>query len=177
MNRYHQYYLEQSRLVLLTKYNYDSFSDIQNFERLDLKLNVKDHKQLIACFSSLLLLTNRGSYTFKSIGSRNQYKSDRQKNFLIISSLYGPSIFYFIENLINYYLPRFRYFKGFKDKSLNDFGNFSFTLKDLMIFHQLEDELELFYKLKNLQISFLLKKKIKSRSIFFYSLFGFNFIK
>jgi hypothetical protein len=75
VNRYHEYYLDQTRLILLTKYNYSSFSDIQNFGRLDLKISIKDNKQIISSFSALLLLTNKGPYSFKSIGSGNHYKS------------------------------------------------------------------------------------------------------
>lgn len=177
MNRYHEYYLDQTRLILLTKYNYSSFSDIQNFGRLDLRISIKDNKQIISSFSALLLLTNKGPYSFKSIGSGNHYKSDRQKKIIITASLHGSAVFYFIENLLNFYLPRFRYFKGFRNKTLNNFGNFSFTFKDLMVFPQLEDELELFYKLKNLRVVLLPRNKIESNHVFFYSLFGFNFVK
>jgi hypothetical protein len=45
-----------------------------------------------------------------------------------------------------------------------------------MVFPELEEELEIFYKLKDLKISFILKNQTETNSIFFYSLFGFRFL-
>lgn len=176
MNRYNQYYLEHVRLILLTKYNYNSFNEIQTFKRIDLSLDIKDTKTIVSGLSALLLLTNKGTYSSKKIGSSNHFKSESQKKLILKSCLFGPSIFFFIDNLINYYIPRIRYFKGFNSKSLSAFGNLSFVFNDLMVFPQLEDELELFYKLKNLQMIILVGKKSVTNIAFFYSLFGLNFI-
>jgi len=41
-----------------------------------------------------------------------------------------------------------------------------------MVFPQLEEELEVFFKLKNLELNIILNKKLKNPK-FFYSLFGF----
>jgi len=45
-----------------------------------------------------------------------------------------------------------------------------------MVFPELEEELEIFYKLKNLKINLILKNQMEVKPTFFYSLFGFHFL-
>jgi ribosomal protein L5 len=177
MNRYFHFYNNNIRLILLTKYNYTNLYDINKISRVDLSLLVKDNKNLISSLSSLLILSNRGPLSFKALSSGNKYPGDQQKGIILRTSNFGCMSFIFIENLVNYYLPRIRYFKGFPLTSLSKSGNFSFYFKDLMIFPQLEEELELFYKLKNLRLDFMLEGNLKKNPIFFYSVLGINFYK
>lgn len=178
MSNYSTYYLTDVRLILLTKYNYKKLHDVDVIKRVDISLLVKDSKQAVNSLTALSVLSNRGliSHT-SSVGNSNNYRRGNQKNKTeITSSIFGDSVFTFVENLINYYVPRIRYFKGFNPSNFSSAGDIAFTMKDLMIFPELEEELELFYKLTNLKISFISKRKMIARPVFFYSLFGFTFV-
>jgi len=177
MNRYSDFYLNNIRLILLTKYNYKSLNDIDSLNRVDISISVKDQKSLLPSLVSLLLLSNKGLVSFNNSSSKNQYKSSQNTGSrMLVSSIHGDYIFNFIENMVNYYIPRIRYFKGFSTTTLNSFGNFSILAQDLMVFPELEEELELFYRLRGLQINFISSNEIKSNPNFFYSLFGFHFL-
>jgi large subunit ribosomal protein L5 len=166
------------RLILLTKYDYKSLYEVDKINSIDLSLPINDSKQMLPSITALLLLSNKGLFSYKSnTDATSRFKSQEKSKINVTSSLIGPAVFGFLENLLNYYIPRIRYFKGFSSSSITKLGNFTFTVNDLMVFPELEEELETFYKLKDLKINFTVsnKSQIKSK-LFFYSLLGFVFI-
>lgn len=178
MTNYSTYYLTDVRLILLTKYNYKRLHDIDSISRVDLNLSAPNSKYIVNTLAALSLLSNQGQISYNNLsGNKPVYsKAPTQNHLTITSSICGTYIFNFIENLVSYYIPRIRFFKGFPSSNLNSFGNFTFVTRDLMVFPELEEELEIFYKLKDLKISFILKDKIGANPVFFYSLFGFHFL-
>jgi len=174
MNRYSDFYLQNVRLILLTKYSYKTLIDIENFDRVDLSLSVKNNKNVISSLTALEFLSLRGNRTIISKKSTNlRLKKDQ---YVLKSSLNGLNIFYFLENLINFYLPRIRYFKGLPLNNFSNKGVYSFVFKDLLIFPELEEELEVFYMLSNLKFDLLIDNN-KGKNMFFLSLFNFPFQK
>jgi len=172
MNRYSDFYLQNVRLILLTKYSYKTIKDVENFSRIDLSLNVKNNKNVISSLSALEFLSLRGTRTFIAKKSTNvRLKKDQ---YVLKSSLKGINIFYFLENLINFYLPKIRYFKGLPINNFSNKGVYTFVFKDLLIFPELEEELEVFYMLSNLKFDLLITNN-KDKNSFFLSLFGFPF--
>ena len=145
MNRYSTYYSSEIRLILLTKYNYKTLHGIDSLGRISLSLSVNDSKHMVSSLAALSKLSgpSGGVLSFKRPGSGNKYNAQQKNQVLLRSSIHGFSIFYFLENLVTYYLPRIRYFKGLPVSSINNKGNLSYTFKDLMIFPELEEELEL----------------------------------
>ena len=130
MNRYANFYSENIRLILLTKYHYKNVKELENINRIDLSLRVKNPKHLISSLTALEILSFRGFRSFSQRKSSN-YKSQKE-NLLLTSSIKGSDIFYFIENLLNNYLPRIRYFKGLPLRNFSDKGLFTFQFKDLL---------------------------------------------
>lgn len=174
MNHYSSFFTSHTRLLLLTKYNYSTIDELNFISRLDLSLVIHDKKHLLTGLSALMLLTGKKVFSIKEKQSGNKYNKENKKRIKIKVLLKKNYLYFFCENLKNIYLPRLRYFKGFPLNSLTEFGNFSYKFKDLMVFPQLEEELEVFFKLKNLELNIILNKKLKNPK-FFYSLFGFFF--
>jgi large subunit ribosomal protein L5 len=172
MNRYADFYSDSIRLILLTKYNYKNVKELENIDRIDLSLRVKNSKHIVSSLAALELLSLKGFRSFSQRKSSN-YKSQKE-NLLLTSSIKGSDIFYFIENLLNNYLPRIRYFKGLPLQNFSNKGIFTFQFKDLLIFPELEEELETFYMLSNLNLSIVIDKN-KDKNPFFLSLFNFPF--
>ena len=168
MNRYSVFYLNNVRLILLTKYSYKTVHDIENLQRVDLSLVVNNNKNVISSLTALELLSQRGVRTLIQKKSAGNFKTKKEQ-YILKYSLYSFDIFYFLENLVNFYLPRIRYFKGLPLNNFNDKGDYSFIFKDLLIFPELEEELELFFMLSNLKLDVITRKN-KNKGPFFFSL-------
>jgi len=172
MNRYSDFYLNNVRLILLTKYSYRTINDIEYPDHIDLSLNIKNNKNIISSLTALEFLSLQGLRSVVMNKSTN-YRSKKDQ-YVLKYSIKGSNIFYFLENLINFYLPRIRYFKGLPLNNFNNKGVYSFLFKDLLIFPELEEELEIFYMLSNLKLDIMVGND-KNKGAFFLSLFNFPF--
>ena len=173
MNRYSDFYLNDVRLIMLTRYTYTNLNSINSIRKINLGLNVNNNENISASLSALSILSQQGARSIIKNSSSQNYKT-KKDYFLLKYSLYNKNLFYFLENLINSYAPRIRYFKGFPLENFNLKGNYSLAFKDLLIFPELEEELELFYTLSNLRLEFITENN-EVGSSFLFSLFNFPF--
>jgi len=173
MNRYSDFYLNNVRLILLTKYTYKTVHDIENLQRINLSLTIKNNKNIISSLTALELLSQRGVRSLVHQTNVGNFRTKKEQ-YVLKYSLFGFDIFYFLENLINFYLPRIRYFKGLPLKNFNNKGDYSFIIKDLLIFPELEEELEFFFMLSNLKLDVITSKN-RNRGPFFFSLLNVPF--
>jgi large subunit ribosomal protein L5 len=68
-------------------------------------------------------------------------------------SLSKTNIINFIDKFITLVLPKIRSFQGFSPLIFDGSGNFSYTLKDILMFNELDSEYDKFYKLNPLNIT------------------------
>jgi len=73
MNRYSDFYLNNVRLILLTKYSYKTVHDIENLQRVDLSLVVNNNKNVISSLTALELLSQRGVRTLIQKKKRRKF--------------------------------------------------------------------------------------------------------
>jgi ribosomal protein L5 len=169
------YSSKEARLILLTKYRVKSVHDIASIKTLGLSLGFNKNK--VEALTALAILTNNSkNYSFlksKSSSGSRYTKFGSDSGYTLKYILPKNFIYFFITNLVYCYLPRIRYFKGFDSKNFNRDGNFSYTFKDLMIFPELEEELESFYRLSNLKLLIILNRKTTiKKSQFLFHLLG-----
>ena len=174
MNRYSDFYLNNVRLILLTKYSYKNIKDVENFQHVNLSLNIKNNKHVISSLTALEFLSLRGLRSLVRSKSSNIYSKSKKEQYILRYSMQNSNIFHFLENLINFYLPRIRYFKGLPLNNFSNKGVYSFIFKDLLIFPELEEELEIFYMLSNLKLDIMVGNN-NNKGVFFLSLFNFPF--
>jgi ribosomal protein L5 len=174
MNRYSDFYLSNVRLILLTKYSYKTVNDVENLQRIDLSLAIKDNKHVISSLTALEFLSLKGVRSLIKSKSPYNYNKAKKEQYILKYSIESSNLFYFLENLINFYLPRIRYFKGLPLNNFNGKGGYTFVFKDLLIFPELEEELEIFYMLSNLKLDILIEND-RNKDLFFLSLFKLPF--
>jgi large subunit ribosomal protein L5 len=90
-------------------------------------------------------------------------------------TLRGDVMWEFMSRLISVYIPRIRDFRGLPDKSFDGRGNYSFGVKEQVIFTEIEyDKVE---KLHGLDISIVTTANTDRESLTMLKLLGMPFIK
>lgn len=171
------FYSNKIRLILLTKYNHNSIYDLSSIREINLSLNFDTRK--VEAMAALSILTNNSKHFYlDSSKSSNKSIYSKTGSGLVHFLLRKEQILFFINKLVHIYLPRIRYFKGFTIRNFQNNGNFSHVFDDLLIFPELEEEMEIFYKLVKLNLQVVLDKNISAQRgrFLFWSLgFPFNF--
>ena len=81
----------------------------------------------------------------------------------------------FIDRMVNIALPRVKDFKGLKDSSCDKFGNFSFGIKEHIIFPEINfDKVD---SIKGLDVTIVTTSKSKEDTILLLKEFNFPIIK
>ncbi|MFC1496217.1 50S ribosomal protein L5 [Candidatus Margulisiibacteriota bacterium] len=90
-------------------------------------------------------------------------------------TLRGERMYRFLNKLINICLPRVRDFRGLKPKSFDGRGNYSFGIKEQMIFPEIDyDRVD---KTRGMNITLVTTAKTDKEARFLLSKFGIPFIK
>jgi len=77
-------------------------------------------------------------------------------------TLRGDRMYEFFDRLINIALPRVRDFRGLSSKSFDPFGNYSFSLKEQIVFPEIDfDKVE---KVHGMNITIVIKSKNKKEA-------------
>lgn len=82
-------------------------------------------------------------------------------------------MFHFLERLIYIALPRSRDFRGFSDKQFDGFGNFSFGIKEHVIFPEVD--YNKIYRVLGMDVSIITSTNSNEEAKFLLSEFGFPF--
>jgi ribosomal protein L5 len=168
------FYKKNIRLLLLTKYNTSSIYDINGFKNLDLTMSLTSLNKIEALTALSILTSKTAFFSFSKSKSSSQNKYEVSTE-IVCFSLVKQNLFMFLEKLLFYYLPNIRYFKGFSNLNFNENGDFFLSLDDLLIFPELEEELEFFYNLSGLRVSLLGKNfDTSNQSMLLFYLFGFE---
>jgi ribosomal protein L5 len=149
------FYRKEIRVLFLTKFHSKSIYDLDFLNKAFLELNFSNYKT--ETMTALSLLSNN-SRNFKYTKVLKNSKFGKNNKSFVSLSLKKKLLISFLEKLVFLYLPQINYFKGFKISNINNSGSFSCTFRDLLIFPELEEELEFFYRLKNLKLIISLKK-------------------
>lgn len=163
------------RYFFLLKYSFLNIYDLPEINWISLSINfnknflLKDYVLIGLFFLFLISNGQKGSIIY----SKKNNKPVGCK--LLLEN--KKDIYIFLEKLGSIYLLNLKNFKGFNLKNFNN--NFSFTLHDLSIFPEIEENLEMFIFLNSLNISifFDLDNFIKnSNYLSLYNIY-FNLLK
>jgi len=159
------------RLILLTKYNCKSIYELSSVREINLSLKFDTRK--VEAMTALAVLTNNSkNYYLGSHKSTNKNIYAKSGVGSIHFLLKHKQVMCFINKLVYVYLPRIRYFKGFTVQNIQNNGNFSHIFDDLLVFPELEEEMEIFYKLVRLNLQIVLEKNtsVQKGRFFLWSL-------
>lgn len=165
-------YLLNSRRDLVSKLNiYKNINQISSIKFLNLNFSeIKGKSTVILGLGFLYLLTGKKGKIMsnsRSFFSKNMYCNLHLKK--------GESLD-FIEKFLSLNLKNILDLEeGFSKKNLSETGTFSFTIKDIYIFSELEDNLFKFRNLKNLNVSISFESSNKYENILLLQSLGFLF--
>lgn len=112
--------------------------------------NMPDEHYLPSIIALFFLTNKKAKIHTKQVSIRNSKKL--QINYISVTLKNSKDIYNFCKNLSLLYLPKKEYFKGLFFHNLIDSQNCIIKIPDIFIFSELEEEMNKFFKVKNLEI-------------------------
>ena len=134
-----------------------------------------DQKILKTCSEDLALITGQKPIVTKFKKSISNFKSRKNTNAGLKVTLRKNMMYEFIDRLVNIALPRIKDFGGLKISGFDNFGNFSFGIKEHIVFPEVNfDKAE---KIRGLDITIVIKSLDKKHSVELLEKLNFPFNK
>lgn len=140
-------YLTEVRPSLIEQFGYKNILEAPRLEKVIINMGIgegKDNPKLLeAAVKELSLITGQKPVITRAKKSVASFKLREGMSVGCKVTLRGEKMYDFVNKLINVALPRVRDFRGISPKSFDGRGNYSFGLKEQIIFPEINyDEVE-----------------------------------
>ncbi len=150
----------QRKFSLKNKYMVPKF--IKIVLNTGLGLDGNDKKKLQKCTNDVSLISGQKPIVTKFKKSISNFKTRKGTAAGVKVTLRGNKMFEFIDRLVNIALPRVKDFRGLSPKGFDKFGNYTFGIKEHIIFPEVNfDKVE---KIRGLDITIVIKSIKKEDS-------------
>ena len=160
---------------LMTKLSYKNKNQVPKILKVVLNMGLgedaSDGKKMQTCVEDLSLITGQKAVTTKFKKSISNFKTRKGSNAGVKVTLRKNKMYEFIDRLVNIALPRIKDFKGLNSKGIDNSGNYSFGVKEHIIFPEVN--FEKVDKIRGLDITIVTSSKSKKDT--FELLKEFNF--
>ena len=130
---------------------------------MGLGIDGNDNKILKSCEDDLGKITGQKPVTTKFKKSISNFKTRKNTNAGLKVTLRKDKMYEFIDRLVNIALPRIKDFRGLPIKGFDKFGNYTFGVKEHIIFPEVNfDKVD---KIRGLDISIIILSKNKEHSL------------
>ena len=142
---------------------------------MGLGIDGNDSKILKSSQEDLAAITGQKPIVTKFKKSISNFKTRKNTNSGLKVTLRKNKMYEFIDRLVNIALPRIKDFQGLSTKGFDKFGNYSFGIKEHIIFPEVNfDRIE---KIRGLDITIVISAINKDHSYELLSKLNFPFIK
>ena len=142
---------------------------------MGLGLDGNDSKILKSCSEDLAKITGQKPVITKFKKSISNFKTRKNTNAGLTVTLRKSKMYEFIDRLVNIALPRIKDFRGLSLKGFDKFGNYTFGVKEHIIFTEVNfDKVD---KIRGLDITIVIKSLKKEDSFELLKRFNFPFIE
>ena len=142
---------------------------------MGLGLDANDQKILKAMSHDMSLISGQKPVVTKFKKSISNFKTRKNINSGLKVTLRKSKMYEFIDRLVNIALPRIKDFKGLTVKSFDKFGNYSFGIKEHIIFPEVNfDKVD---KIRGMDITIVFSTKNINYSKMLMEQFNFPFIQ
>ena len=142
---------------------------------MGLGLDGNDSKIIKSCEEDLANITGQKPIITKFKKSIANFKTRKNTNAGLKATLRKNKMYEFIDRLINIALPRIKDFRGLSTKGFDKFGNYSFGIKEHIIFPEVNfDKVD---KIRGLDITISIKSKSKEHSLELLKKLNFPFLE
>jgi len=142
---------------------------------MGLGLDGADAKILKSTEEDLGKITGQKPTVTKFKKSVANFKTRKGTNAGLKVTLRGNKMYEFIDRLVNIALPRIKDFRGLSPKGFDKFGNYTFGIKEHIIFHEVNfDRID---KIRGLDVVVVISAMNKEHSLALLEKLNFPFIK
>ena len=142
---------------------------------MGLGLDGNDNKILKSCEEDLAKISGQKPVITKFKKSVANFKTRKGSNAGLKVTLRKNKMYEFLDRLVNIALPRIKDFRGLSSKGFDKFGNYTFGVKEHIIFPEVSfDRAD---KVRGLDIVIVIKAINKEHSFALLEKFNFPFIK
>ena len=164
---------------LMSKLNYKNIYAVPKIEKVVINMGLgadaSDQKKIKSSIQDISAITGQHPMITKFKKSISNFKSRKGTSAGLKVTLRNNRMYEFIDRMINIALPRIKDFKGLKESSCDKFGNFSFGIKEHIIFPEINfDKVD---SVKGLDVTIVTTSKSTEDTILLLKEFNFPIIK
>ncbi len=141
INRRHAYYNEKVKKALQEKFGYKNVMEIPKMEKIVLSLRLGKEKENAKTFNNaideLTLIAGQKAVVTYAKKSVANFKVRKGQKIGAKVTLRGERMYEFFDRLVSVALPRVRDFQGLSTTSFDGRGNYSFGVKEQIIFPEI----------------------------------------
>jgi len=134
-------YNSDIKKTMKSKFNYSSVMQVPRLEKVVLNVGIGDAHSNTAKLNAALeeLSSITGQRAVKTVAKKaiSNFKIREGYEVGCKVTLRGDTMYEFVDRLVNLALPRVRDFKGISGKSFDNFGNYNFSVKEQIIFPEI----------------------------------------
>ena len=142
---------------------------------MGLGLDANDKKKLQNCIEDMSLISGQKPVVTKFKKSISNFKSRKDTAAGVKVTLRSNKMYEFIDRLVNIALPRIKDFRGLSADGFDNFGNYSFGIKEHIIFPEINfDKVD---RIRGMDITLVITINDKKVSFALLEAMNFPFIK
>ena len=177
MARLKDYYKSEVAPALMKKFEYKSPMQIPKLDKVVINIacgDAKDNSKVIdSAMADLAVITGQQPVVCKARKSVANFKIRKGMPIGVKVTLRGDRMYEFIDRLFNFALPRVRDFRGINGEAFDGRGNYSFGIKEQLIFPEIEyDKID---KVRGMDIVFVTTAKTDEEAKELLRLMGMPF--
>ena len=162
---------------LMSKLSLKNRHDVPKINKIILNMGLgedgSDGKKLKACSDDMALIAGQKPVVTKFKKSISNFKTRKDTKAGLKVTLRKNKMYEFIDRLVNIALPRIKDFRGLSTSGSDNFGNYTFGVKEHIIFPEVNfDKVD---KIRGLDISIVIKSISKEHSLELLKKFNFPF--
>ena len=170
-------YDKEVKTMLKEKYGFKNLNMAPKFEKIVLNMGLgidgNDSKIFKSCEEDLAKIAGQKPVSTKFKKSISNFKTRKDTKAGLKVTLRKNKMYEFIDRLVNIALPRIKDFRGLSSKGIDKFGNFTFGVKEHIIFPEVNfDKVD---KIRGLDITIVIKSNSKEHSLELLKKFNFPF--
>ena len=171
------FYHKEIKTMLKEKYGFKNLNMAPKFEKVVLNMGLgidgNDSKIFKSCEEDLAKIAGQKPVSTKFKKSISNFKTRKDTKAGLKVTLRKNKMYEFIDRLVNIALPRIKDFRGLSSKGIDKFGNFTFGVKEHIIFPEVNfDKVD---KIRGLDITIVIKSNSKEHSLELLKKFNFPF--
>ena len=164
---------------LMSKLNLKNKHEVPKIDKIILNMGLgedaSDGKKLKSCADDMSLIAGQKPVITKFKKSISNFKTRKNTSAGLKVTLRKNKMYEFIDRLVNIALPRIKDFQGLSKNGFDNFGNYTFGIKEHIIFPEVNfDRVD---KIRGLDITIVISSIDKKLSFELLSKLNFPFIK